>query len=434
MSYPRSLSIILATLVMSLNIVSVSAASKDPTLLVKLNTQSLSSNPLFQIAPDNSCVVFIDSTGRLYSVHPDGSDSQLLSGGTLTDDTNRPLVLASATTQFAIVKNGSTFDVYFQARESKTSFKIFLYKTPINGAASPTQLFQITKPYTHVLPNVDGSKIYLAGAKHSLYDVASQQHPDLPITPVFANQFKLSSDSRWVLYLAASSATAGQFELRAYDLQNSKEKTLLQGFDQMNLQLDVSPDNTWVAVQKSSSGAQSVVLISLEGNEQYNLNPQGSSIPGATIENIHFIKGTRTDGDPGRLLYTIIIPGALRKLYVADLFDYSVVKVATGEVNGEEISDCRIAPDSKTILFGRVIPGPVSPKTFSLDLNDPNAQPIFIFQSSNTKWSFTSDNTGIVYVSTGDYFAANEIILATLDGKKKQPAFSRFSVRLGAGI
>jgi hypothetical protein len=222
-------------------------------------------------------------------------------------------------------------------------------------------------------------------------------------------------------------ATANTYELRALDVLNNKEKTLLQGFDQMNGPLyDISADDSWVVVQKSSGGLQSLVLLSLQGNQETPLYPTSGPSVSASFDYATFLPGTRSDGtpgdvDPGRILFSVN-QNSVRTLYVADLVDFSVTKLGTGEAINETLSSFSVLPDGKTVLYQRSpmmgIPAGPSNRTYLLDLNTAGAQPVFLFQSTNTRWSYSSANGGIViFVGSGAYNDLNQIISVSLDGK-----------------
>jgi hypothetical protein len=216
--------------------------------------------------------------------------------------------------------------------------------------------------------------------------------------------------------MARSPSQEGAYELHGLNLETLKERTLFQNFFFMSVPIEISGDDAWVATVTSHDGSLHLSLISLDGNEVYDLHPAVNQPVAVNYGFIQFLKPTRGEGDPGRLLFSADSNIGVRQLNIADLTDFHVSKAATGEVVNENIDGFRMAPDSKTLIFRRN--SPQGARMYSLDLNSDEAQPVFLNLYANSGWTFSSDGSSLIYASTGEFYPRNQIIQTRLDGKQ----------------
>lgn len=393
--------------------------------LSKINETPMSTDQLYQTAA-NGRVVYIDNTGRLFSVNTDGTDRKNLGEQKPNESENeRLLLVAKQASEFAIVSaTGATPVVYFQARENPRSFRLFLYKVDVLGSMPPQKLFQLVKPLKQLIVSPDSAQLYLAGDdKHSVLNLASGEKLDLPIKPVPAAAVRLSADFKWVLFVSEFRvASQRTFELHAYNLVDATSRTLLQGMDRYEFNFEISSDSSTVAVQEIVQGAERLVALSFEGSDVMSVFPSPGETIRYRIEQIRFMPGIRGDGDTGALIFSARNDNEMKQIYIADLIDLSPRTLEPSLNYGENIVQFRLSPDSRTLIFQRESydqgPGVTPhPRTYALNLVDPAARPVFLFENAYQHSEFLADSSGLVFVSSGGFYPRNEIVEVSLDGK-----------------
>ena len=216
-------------------------------------------------------------------------------------------------------------------------------------------------------------------------------------------------------------------ELHAHDVVNKTDHTLLQKLDSYNFSFEISPDSAWVAVQRMQAGKQTLDIVSIDGAEFYPIYPQPGITQPHAFEFIKFLPAA--EGDSGSLLFsaqTLDSP----KIFIASLADFMTVReVKTGEVVGEKLGAFQVTANGQSLVYQIKVTSNSDSnrgRTYSLNLANLEATPVFLFESEFTSSKLMADSSAIIYVSSGGFYAKNSILLTTLNGASTSPLSVNF--------